>query len=412
MNNLMKKVLLIGLISMLMVGCSTTSRFTLDTDFESAPIKSRTKMSVALQCMNSQLEQTMVNPSAYVFMVRDIIDGTIKHNNYSDGPLSDSGRIQMISTLSAHTSPSYGLVIDQFPLIFKPVINETIGLDRFGYPSQENLNNFYPKLTAVANANRASRGMASVGAITPLIIDGAFTRNDSSHSRSKGYGNNGGYRGDADDEESGALDYGNSGSERSVTLVVNIIDPQTNVVIGTEGFDLKYYSNSKTARFRIAVNDLYYGFSNTDVQVETLHAAQQTLLDGAAVWILDNAYGKKVDFTPCFNSQETIALGRDSRAEDAKRIELSQSVDAPEAVEVEDQANVEVLSEAVEVEDQANVEVLSEAVEVEDQANQETLPNAEGPLSEAEDLLFQEALKGLAVSNAVGCTYMPSGQCS
>jgi hypothetical protein len=376
-----RKLLLTGLISMLTASCSTTSRYSLDTDFDSAPVKSKTRMSVALQCMNSQLEQTMVNPSAYVFMVRDVIDGTITPN-HSDGPMSDSGRIQMISTLSAHTSPSYGLVIDKFPLIFKQVLNETVGLDRFGFPSQENLNGFYPKLTAIANANRASRGMASVAAIKPLIIDGAFTRNDSSHMRSKGYGSNGGYRGDVDDEKTAAIDSGKSGSERSVTLVINIIDPETNVVIGSEGFDLKYYSNSKTARFRIAVNNYYYGFSNTDVRVETLHAAQQTLLDGAAVWILDNAYGKKVNFTRCFNSPDTIALGRDSRAEAAKKIEVSQKFDAPEATEVEDQAK------------------------------QQMLPNAAGPSSNAEDLLFQEALKGWAVSNAVGCTYMPNGKCS
>ena len=324
----------------------------------------------------------MVNPSAYLFMVRDIIDGTIKHNNYSDGPMSDSGRIQMISTLSAHTSPSYGLVIDHFPLIFKPVINETVGLDRFGFPSQENLNGFYPKYTAVANANRASRGMASVGAITPLIIDGAFTRNDSSHIRSKGYGSNGGYRGDVDEEKTAAIDSGKSGSERSVTLVVNIIDPETNLVIGTEGFDLKYYSNSKTARLRFALNNYYYGFSNTDVRVETLHAAQQTLLDGAAVWILDNAYGKKIDFGLCFNSPATIALGRDSRAEDAKQIEVSQKVDAIKPGKVDDQAN----------------EVI--------------LPSPDAPLSRAEHLLFKEALEGLAVSNAVGCTNMSNGQCN
>jgi hypothetical protein len=235
MNTSIRKSLLTWLIAMFTVGYSTTSSFALDTDFDSAPIKSKTKMSIALQCMNLQLEQATVNPSAYVFMVRDIIDGTIKNNNYPDGPTSDSGRSQMISTLSAHTSPSYGLVVDRFPSMFKTVVNQTVGLDPFVFTSQKNLANLYPKLTAVANANRLSRGMLNLGAITPLIIDGAFARNDRSHKRSKGYGSNGGYRGDADEEETGALDYGESGSERSVTLVVNIIDPATNHVFGTQG---------------------------------------------------------------------------------------------------------------------------------------------------------------------------------
>ncbi|WP_423909535.1 hypothetical protein [Candidatus Spongiihabitans sp.] len=98
---------------------------------------------------------------------------------------------------------------------------------------------------------------------------------DSSHIRSKGYGQNAGYRGDTNNEKSASVDIGNSGSERSIILVVNIIDPKTNTVVGTEGFDLKFYSNSKTARFRVAIDDYYYGFSNTDVKVETVHAAQQ-----------------------------------------------------------------------------------------------------------------------------------------
>jgi len=314
MKTQIKKLLISASVALVMTGCSTVNRYTLDTEFDSAPIKSKTKMSQALQCLRTELDKNLINPSAYVFMVRDIIDGTIKHNNYSDGPLSDSGRVQMISTLSAHTNPSYGLVIDQFPLMFKPIISEQVGLDRFGFPSQSNLENFLPRLTSVANTNRSQRGMQAIDSVTPLIIDGAFTRNDSSHRRSKGYGQNGGYRGDVEDEESLAIDLGDSGSERSITLVINIIDPKSNVVIGTEGFDLKYYSNSKTARFRIALNNYFYGFSNTDVRVETLHAAQQTLLEGAAVWILDNAFGKKVDFSPCFEKPETVALGRDSRA--------------------------------------------------------------------------------------------------
>jgi hypothetical protein len=37
------------------------------------------------------------------------------------------------------------------------------------------------------------------------------------------------------------------------------------------------------------------------------------LLEAAAVWILDNAYGRSVDLSPCFNTPEEAALGLDSR---------------------------------------------------------------------------------------------------
>ena len=100
---------------------------------------------------------------------------------------------------------------------------------------------------------------------------------------------------------------------RSITLVVNIIDPQHNAVVGTEPFDLTFYSKSKKARFRIAINEGYYGFSNTDILVESLHAAQQTLLEAAAVWVLDNAFGQQAELAPCFKTNEEIALGTDKR---------------------------------------------------------------------------------------------------
>lgn len=302
---------------MLTAACVNIARFALDTEFDSSPVKSKTKLTSALQCLGGQLSASSQNPGAYVFMVRDIIDGTV-NKNYSDGPLSDAGRIQMISILSAHTKPSYGVVTDEFPLMLKPAVNEQIGLNRFGLPSHTNLKAFVSMLTKITNVDRQTRGMNSVKTVIPLIIDGAFTRYDSSYTRSRGYGENAGYRGDVEDQQSLSIDRGKSGSERSVTLVINIIDPKTNVVVGTEGFDLKFYSNSKTARFRVAVDEYYYGFSNTDVRVETIHAAQQTLLEAGAIWILDNAFGSMVDFSPCFDTDEKLALGQDRRYEQVK----------------------------------------------------------------------------------------------
>lgn len=312
-------VRLIGAVSlaalMVIAGCGSISSYTLATDFNSTPVKSQTKLTRALKCFGSQLAG-VPSRAAYAFMVRDIVDGTV-NKEYADGPLSDAGRIQMISILSAHTKPSYAVVTDEFPLMLRPTVNEQVGLNRFAIPSNTNLQSFVGMLTQVSNTDRKSRGLAAVQSVVPLIIDGAFTRYDSSHIRSKGYGSNAGYRGDADDEESLSIDRGKSGSERSVTLVVNIIDPKTNVVVGTEAFDLKFYSDSKTARFRVAIDDYYYGFSNTNVRVETIHAAQQTLLEAGAIWILDNAFGRQVDFSPCFDNEKTLALGQDARTKQA-----------------------------------------------------------------------------------------------
>ena len=312
MNALTRQFVVASTVAILS-GCGTVSRYTLDTEFDSTPIKTSTKLTDALQCLGGQLQSNLNHPGAFVFMVRSITDGTVKQSDYSDGPLADAGRLQLISILSAHTKPSYGVVLDEFPFMLRSVVNEQIGLNRFGVPSQENMSAFVSQLTQYTNLNRQANGMPLVTEVMPLTIEGAFTRYDSSRTRSKGYGQNAGYRGDTNDEQSASVDFGNSGSERSITLVVNVIDPKNNVVVGTEGFDLKFYSNSKTARFRVAIDQYYYGFSNTDVKVETVHAAQQTLLEASAIWILDNAYGRMVDLSPCFDSEARLALGTDSR---------------------------------------------------------------------------------------------------
>ena len=93
------------------------------------------------------------------------------------------------------------------------------------------------------------------------------------------------------------------------------------MVIGTETFDLTFYKRSKKARLRLAINEGYYGFSNTDVHVETPHAAQQALLDAAAVWVLDNAFGQSADISPCFASQGVQNIGTDRRADQLKQQE-------------------------------------------------------------------------------------------
>ena len=333
MNLYLKSIAVAAFSAILLLGCLNSALYTIDDEFDSSPIKTKTKMTAALQCLGDQLEKNLDDdPGAYIFMVRDITDGTINNNYSYDGPLSDAGRIQLISILTAHTKPSYGVVLDEFPLMLKPVINEQVGLNRFGVPSKTNLDSFITEMTQFTNENRKPTGMPAVKEVMPLVIDGSFTRYDSSYSRSKGYGRNAGYRSDAEDEDA-SVDFGNSGSERSVTLVVNVIDPKTNVVMGTEGFDLKFYSNSQTARFRVAVDEYYYGFSNTDVKVETVHTAQQILLEAGAIWILDNAYGSTVDFSPCFDTKEKLALGRDARTEQdkAQQVAMTPQQKAPTA---------------------------------------------------------------------------------
>lgn len=327
MANAKKRSVLTFVFATLVLGGCSSSDYTVKKMTDAYPRKSETKMDQALGCMRDMLQKEPEKNPAYVFMVREITDGTVKKQGYSEGPMADAGRVQMISTLSANTKPSYAVITDRLPMMFSALGNENVSLNRFGLPERNNMAAFLLQLLNYVNANRTQADLPKLNTVMPLIIDGAFTRLDEGTTGSTGYGHNGGYRGSDGEERSAAVDFGSSRSERAMTLVVNIIDPRFNAVVGTESFDLSFYNNSKNARFRVAINDLYYGFSNTDVVAESIHAAQQTLLDAAVVWILDNAYSPYTNFDACLEAPEEIALGTDSQRE--RRLRTVQTSQRP-----------------------------------------------------------------------------------
>ena len=66
--------------------------------FRESPEVSRTGMTDTISCMGKTLKKGHSN-TAYIFMVRDIIDGTITNRTYQNSPLSDAGCL-------LYTSPS------------------------------------------------------------------------------------------------------------------------------------------------------------------------------------------------------------------------------------------------------------------------------------------------------------------
>ncbi len=331
---IVKNLIIVALFATLSA-CANNSSYVFDKYLDFSPIKSKTKLTSALQCISDQLQLAKPRaPNTFVFMVRNINGGITGDRHYSDEQLSDAGRMQLINILSAHTKPAFGVVLDEYPPIFKATRDESTldkqsGLDRYSMPSPANMNEFITRLTRFSNNNRAANGLPAVNSVMPLSIDGTFTRYDNSSAHAKGDER------DAEGAQSASVDFGKSGSKRSLTLVVNVVDARNNAVIGTEGFDLKFYSNSKIARFRVAIDEYYYGFSNQAVKVESVHAAQQILLEASAIWILDNAYGDMVDFAPCLDTQKTRqktwALGTDASFEAAQAAAFSDQNDAQDA---------------------------------------------------------------------------------
>jgi len=297
-----------GLLALLS-GCSSTD-IRIARDFRETPEISRTNMTGAIDCMASAL-QTNGSDNAYVFMVREVNDGTVKDSPLQDGPLSDAGRIQLMNVLSDHLYPYVGLVTDTFPPMFTTLPKEDVGLNRFGLPAPGNLQVFLAAYSGIIQNARRAKNLPPARNIIPLVVHGSFTRFDTDNLAQEGSGQNLGTRtrrlaqDEIDDtwrKTSGEVDIGDTSSARLVSLVMNLVDPRNNLVVSSQSFDLVFYRKNKTFRLRIGVGEGYYGISKSHIAVEGIHGAQKTLLDAAAFWLLNKAYGGKTDFASCFAS--------------------------------------------------------------------------------------------------------------
>lgn len=274
------------------------------------PEISKTNMSSALSCMSTKIKY-LKSDNAFVFVVRDMDDGTIKKGPYQNSPLSDAGRIQMLSVLSNQLQPHVGLVMDNFPWMFKQLSKEKVGLNRLGQASGKNMASFIGSYSRLINSARKRKQLAPLKGIMPLVVSGSFTRFDTDNIFQDGSGHNAGSRarGSSDDDHrraSGTADIGETSSSKAISLVVNLIDPRHNIVVGSQSFDLMFHRKNKTFRLRAAVGDVFYGLSKRNVYVEGVHSAQKTLIDAAALWILNKSYGRHSDFSVCYTEKQKL----------------------------------------------------------------------------------------------------------
>lgn len=317
-KSLLKRVVIIlGLATL--TACSN-STLRMSKELKETPSLTRTNMTDAIGCLGSSLKKSNSN-SAYLFLIRDITDGTVKDSVYQDSPLSDSGRLQLQNVLSEHLYPHVGLVMDNFPLIFTQMGKEGIGLNRLGLPSTENLNAFMVGYAPIIQSSRQAKKLPPANNIVPLVVSGSFTRFDTDNMLQAGSGQNFGSRTKrlADDEvddiwntPTGQADIGNTSSAKAISLVLNLIDPRNNLVVSSQSFDLIFYRQNRTFRLRVGLGEGFYGVSRSKVIVEGVHAAQKTLLDAAAFWLLNKAYGGQTNFSSCFTSDEQRQLTKSS----------------------------------------------------------------------------------------------------
>ncbi len=305
-----KIFLLIG--SYLLSGCSF---MTVETQKSSEIPKETTSiMKKVLDCaydeMNKPQKELQKKPRdfGYYFVIDDIIDGTIPIGG-GNGDLSDSLRYELINRLSKMVFNGHGNVLSNFPVIFRQNPSEiagssekksSFGLNEFGEVDPFPYKELSKKLTLL---NNDARGKAMVRGekIVPyermeaIIVKGAFTRNDENPIRKV----EGKFGASADGFANASLNADGSHQIKSVSLSILIEEPVFNLVKNSASWTLNTHEKGYSIKLDAGYGDASLNASFDNLSVDSKQGAQQTLIDMAALWLVQNTYGDVADIDSC-----------------------------------------------------------------------------------------------------------------
>lgn len=287
------------------------------------PTVTETSMASVMNCSAKFLKNYESNV-AYVLLVRDVVDGTIRKVSSLDGPLADAGAYQLKSSLNALMPTENGLVIDQYPLMFKTFYGRSRS-DNFGTPSKQNLQLYREQMLRVINARRSRKGLKPVNTLALIALDGSFTRLDGSPFGSHGFGLNGGYEKNNNQSRSADIELGRSESAKVVSLLMNIIRPDMNLVVRSQSLDLNFRNNTNRFNLKTQYDSGKLGWSFNKSKIESLHSAQQTLIDASALWVMAELFKDSGLQENCFpdeniGTKPSLEIAKTNHNEPTQRI--------------------------------------------------------------------------------------------
>jgi hypothetical protein len=295
------KSLNIIILAYLLSGCSISVKNT-DNLLEK-PRERVTNLEATLSCTKSAIEHSNDRKFGYLFIVDDVIDGTVPSPQF-DGELSDSLRYELIHNLKKTLHSGYGAVLSNFPLIYKyPNGESNYGLNEFGVADANASNSLKNNYTKIINGIRGSakkmnpnEQISSYEGLDVRVIRAAFTRNDANSIQKNNTGLNVGADGRV---ANGKLDIGITNEIKSVTLTAYLENPDRNSVENTTSFTVSTHENGYAVDLSAGYNDVFLGLKTDNLLVESKHSAQQVLVDAITLWILDETYGSVANIKGC-----------------------------------------------------------------------------------------------------------------
>lgn len=264
------------LVPLALSGCMTTTN-SVNNILSETPQPALTNLTYAVQCVGNNLNSkwSELASQSVLLAVRDFDDGTLPASarNVINGPLADASKYDFIGIITRSVYKS----IIKIPYNYPPALQN---INFSGVPLSE----------GVVELNKVF-GVNSV-----FIVNGIFTQFDTTKDKQYGLGTTAGVRG----TDTGELKFGVANSESSISLAVQLINPR-NVVAAATTLTLSTSSSENEYTLSFGVGEGYGSLGTRKVTIEGTHAAQRTLTEAAAIWVLGQLYEKEADISSCMN---------------------------------------------------------------------------------------------------------------
>ena len=285
----------------LLFGCTSAIKDS-DNFLIEKPRERITNLSQALTCAKDEVVRSKDRDFGYLFVVDEVIDGTIPASGAFNGELSDSLRYELVHNLKQAVHQGYGIVLANFPPVLRRDSNSNFGLNEYSMADKtalKKLEKFYTDRinTVRDNARKESNEKISkYRGVNTLVVKAAFTRNDENPVKKNSLGLNFGADGRS---AKGSIDLGRTNQFKSMTLTVIVEDPRINEIRTSVSFTINTHEEGYAIDFSGGYGDAFLGFTNDNLLVESKHGAQQTLVDAATLWLLDYTFGQVSDMKSC-----------------------------------------------------------------------------------------------------------------
>ncbi len=292
------------LIFSMLSGCYSHYRVT-STILKEKPKPTATSLTQTLNCVCRQIKKT-ISDTAYIIVVDDFVDGTVRPESYNDGIMADAGRNQFCNIIFESLPIHSAIVLNRVPPLFGNTSGSKTGLNEYGVIPDKKWIEFSQYYLREINLRRRALNLPKATSTIVFRIEGIFSAFDDDNYKSLGYGTSAGNNGS---DAEGEVNFGRKKENRSITLITNIINPHNNCIMASKSLTITSYKTGYEANFKImgtSGSEAFFAFSNEEMVTESIHAAQLSLIHATSLWVLSEIFPAD-SIKPCLEKDKDFS---------------------------------------------------------------------------------------------------------